>query len=95
MKALRSIASAIALRICGLSNGGAAVFTIRLVLTLLGRSSQIALGACLAMSFISGTVMSLSNVMSNSPATNPSMRVDRLSMMRISMASRNGRPFFQ
>ena len=87
MKALRSSASAIALRICGLSNGGAAELTARLVLTLVGPSSQMALGACARTSLSSGTVMSRSNVMSNSPDTNARMRVERLSMMRISMAS--------
>ena len=87
MKALRSSASAIALRICGLSNGGAAELTARLVLTLVGLSWQIAFGAWALTSFISGTVTSRSKVMSNSPDTNAKMRVERLSMMRISMAS--------
>jgi len=87
MKTLRSSARAMALRISGLSNGGAVEFTTRLVLTLVGLRSQMAFGACARTSLSSGTVMSRSNVMSNSPATKPRMRVERLSMMRISMAS--------
>ena len=87
MKAWRSSASAMALRICGLSNGGAPELTARLVVTPVGPSWQMALGACAVTSFISGTVTSRSNVMSNSPDTNARMRVERLSMMRISMAS--------
>ena len=46
MKALRSSASAIALRIFGLLNGGGLGLTIRLVETLVGASSQMAFGAC-------------------------------------------------
>ena len=95
MKALRSSASAMARRICGLSKGGAAELTARLVLTSVGLSSQMAFGAPARTSFISGTVMSRSKVMSNSPDTNARMRVERLSMMRISMASTYGLPFFQ
>ena len=56
MNALRSIASAIARRRSGLSKGGSSRLTIRLVLTLFGRSSQIACGAWLLMSFSSGIV---------------------------------------
>ena len=41
------------------------------------------------------TVISPTNVMSNSPATKARTRVERLVTMRQSMASRWGSPFFQ
>ena len=56
MKALRSRLSAIARRRSGLSKGGLSRLTIRLRLTLLGASSQIACGAWLLTSFSSGIV---------------------------------------
>ena len=45
-----------ALRISGLSNGGASRLTIRLVLLFIDAISQIALGACALTSFSSGMV---------------------------------------
>ena len=74
MKALRSSASAIARRSSALLNGGASRLTIRLVLTLVGASSQIAFGACAFMSLSSGTVDSVGKVMSNLPAMKARMR---------------------
>ena len=61
----------------------------------LGRVSQTASGFCALTSANSGKVTSLSNVMSNSPAPKPNMRVLRLGTIFQSMASRYGRPFFQ
>ncbi len=58
MKALRSKVSAIARRRSGLSKGGALRLTINVLLTPLGRSSQIASGAWLRMSCNNGTVTS-------------------------------------
>ena len=83
-----SIASTSARRSSGLSNGGASRLIRMLVLTLVGRASQTASGFCALTSFSIGKVTSESNVMSNSPATKPSMRVLRLGTIFQSMASR-------
>ena len=88
MKALRSSASIIARRMSGLSKGGLSRLISRLVLTLVGTSSQIACGAWLLMSFISGTVTSVGKVMSNLPATKPRIAVERFGMIVYSMPSR-------
>ena len=82
-------------RSCALSNGALSRLTRILTGTLVGARLQIAAGACAVTSFISGTVMSPTKVMSNSPATKASTRVERLVMMRHSIASRYGWPFFQ
>ena len=58
--------------ISGLSKGGLSRLTIRLRLTLVGVSSQIACGAWLWMSRISGIVRLYGVVMSNLPAMNAS-----------------------
>ena len=87
LKAVRSSASVSAARICGSLNGATSRLTIRLVELLVGCSSQIAFGSCDLMSRTSATVRSSENVMSNSPATKASTRVDRLEMTRHSMAS--------
>ena len=88
VNALWSSASDHGRRICGLSNGGLSRLTRMLELTLVGRASQTASGFCALTSFSSGKVTSESNVMSNSPATKPSMRVLRLGTIVQSMASR-------
>ena len=88
LKALRSSASASAERIFGSLNGATSRLTIRLIELLVGCSSQIAFGSCDWTSFISATVRSSEKVMSNSPATKASTRVERLEMTRQSMASR-------
>src|SRR5436190_8880080 len=88
----RSIARVMALRSCSLSNGGLLRFTIRLVLTPVGASWQIAFGERAMTSPISGTVTSATNVRSNSFAEKARMRVERLPMMRNSISSRYGRP---
>jgi len=75
-------------RIAGLSKGGFSRLTMRLVLTLVGFSSQIACGACAFTSFRSGIVTSVGKVMSNLPAMKARMAVDRLGMMVNSMPSR-------
>ena len=95
MNALRSSANAIALRSSRLSNGGFSRLMIRLVLTLIGAISQIAVGSCVLMSFISAAVISVGKVMSTLPATKASTAVARLLMIVYSMPSRYGRPFFQ
>ena len=95
IKALRSSASAIARRISGLSNGGAVELTMMLVLTLIGATTQTAFGAWVLTSLSSGIDTSVGNVMSNLPATNARMAVERFGMMVNSMPSRYGRPFFQ
>ena len=95
LKALRSSDNASAERICGSLNGATSRLTIRLVVLLVGCSSQLAFGSCDWMSFISATVRSSDIVMSNSPATKASTRVERLAMTRQSMASMYGCPFFQ
>ena len=88
MKALRSSVSASARRILGLSNGGASRLMIRFTLTPLSRMVQSALGASCRMFLSSGTVTSVGKVMSNLPAMNDSMRVERSGMMVNSMPSR-------
>ena len=95
MNALRSIASAIALRICGLLNGAASRFTIRLRLMYCVRDLADRLGRLRLHVLEQRDGDVVVKVMSNSPATKARMRVDRLAMMRHSMASRYGRPFFQ
>ena len=95
MNALRSSASAIARRMSGLSNGGDVGLTMRLVVTLVGATTQTAFGACALMSLSSGIVTSVGKVMSNLPAMKASIAVERLGMMVNSMPSRCGRPFFQ
>ena len=95
MNALRSSVSIIARRISGLSNGGLSRLIIRFVLTLVGTSSHTAFGAWSLMSFISGTEISVGNVMSNLPATKPSTAVERFGMIVYSMPSRYGRPGFK
>ena len=64
LNGLRSIASDIALRMSGLSNGGLTRLTIRLICVPVGITSQIAFGARALMSFISGIVTSDGKVMS-------------------------------
>ena len=88
MNALRSSDSAIALRSSGLSNGGASRLTIRLVLTLIGLISQIAVGSCDLMSLTSAAVISVGKVMSTLPATKASTAVARFLMIVYSMPSR-------
>ncbi len=88
MKASRSRVSAMARRTFGLSNGATSRLTIRLVLTPLSRMVHCAWGASRLMFFSSGTVTSAGKVMSNLPATNDSMRVERSAMIENSMASR-------
>ena len=61
---------------------------IRLVVTLVGASSQIAFGACVFMSFISGIETSVGKVMSNLPATKARIAVERFGMIVYSMPSR-------
>ena len=56
MNDLRSMVSSIARRMSALSNGGAVLFTIRLVLLFIGATSQMALEACALMSLSSGMV---------------------------------------
>ena len=56
MNDLRSMVSSIARRMSALSNGGAVLFTIRLVLLFIGATSQTALVACALMSLSSGMV---------------------------------------
>ena len=58
MKLLRSSANANARRKTGLSKGGASRLTKRLVLALAETRSQTACGACVLISFSSGTVTS-------------------------------------
>ena len=70
-----------ALRISGLSNGGASRFTIRLVLLFMPASRTCALGACALTSFSSGMVTQR-HVMSNVPATKPRIAVERPATMR-------------
>ena len=88
MNALRSKLSAIARRSSGFRKGGASRLTIRLLLTLLGASSQIASGAWLRMSFRSGIRTVYGQVMSSFPAINANTAVDRLRMIVYSMPSR-------
>ena len=78
MNALRSSASAIALRSSALLNGGFSRLMIKLVLTLIGAISQIAVGSCFLMSASSAVVISVGKVMSTLPATKASTAVARL-----------------
>ena len=64
LKALRSSASDIALRMSALSNGGLTRLTIRLIWVPVWIISQIAFGARAFMSFIRGTLTSEGKVMS-------------------------------
>src|SRR4029078_6310154 len=95
MKALRSSANAIARRTSRLSNGGEDELTMMLVETLVGSTTQTALGAWDFTSFSKGIVICVGNVMSNLPATNPRIAVERLVMMVNSIPSRCGRPFLK
>src|SRR4051812_33505971 len=95
LNALRSSESAMARRRSALSNGGTSRFTIRLVLTFIGATSHTASGAWDLMSLSSGIVTSVGNVMSNLPAMNARIAVERLGMMVNSMPSRYGSPGFQ
>ena len=95
MKALRSIESIIAFLMRLSSNGGTRLFTRSWVWMLNWLSSQIACGARALMSAARRTEMSCEKVRSNSPTEKASTRVARLATMVHSMASRNGRPFFQ
>ena len=88
MNALRSSASAMALRTSGLSNGAAVLLTIMLMVLLDGENWHVAFGACEATSFRPAIVTSERNVRSNSPAMKASSRVERLSMTLKSMPSR-------
>jgi len=71
--ASRSIASIIALRRFSSLNGARSRFTSRFVLTLLGTSSQVALGERASTSPTSGGVMSATKVRSNSLAAKASV----------------------
>src|SRR5450631_1438546 len=95
LKGFRSIASDIALRMSGLSNGGLTRLTIRLICVPVGIISQTAFGARALMSFNRGTLTSDGKVMSYSPVANASIRVERLSIIRKVISSRYGRSFFQ
>ena len=88
IKALRSRVSVIARRKSGLSNGGLSRLMIRLRLMLPGVISQIACGIWLFTSFNSGTVRLYGKVMSNFPAMNAKVAVERLRTMVYSMPSR-------
>jgi len=72
----------------GLSKGGLSRLAIRLRLTAIGANSQIASGIWLTTSFSSGSVPLYAKVMSNFPATNANIAVDRLRMIVYSMPSR-------
>src|ERR1700681_2127976 len=74
LNALRSMASDIALRMAGLSNGGFSRFTMRLVCVPVVIISQIAFGARAFTSFIRGTLTSDGKVMSKSPVAKASTR---------------------
>src|SRR5262249_1393431 len=95
MNALRSSASASADRIFGSLKGAALRFTIKLVVLLVGCSSQIAFGRCDLMSLTSGTVRAGENGIGEAAGMNGRMRVERLAMTRHSMASRYGWPLRQ
>jgi len=88
MNALRSKLSAIARRRSGLLKGGTSRLTIRLRLMPPGSSSQIACGAWFATSFSSGTERLYGKVISNLPATNANVAVDKFRMIVYSMPSR-------
>ena len=87
MKALRSRLSAIARRSSGSSNGGLSRLMIRLRLTLVGLSSQIACGAWRAKSLVSGTDKP-PKVMSNFPLTNANTAVETFLIIVYSTPSR-------
>src|SRR6516162_3662400 len=95
MNALRSSVNASARRTSMLSKGGDDEFTMILVETLSGATTQIAFGAWDLMSLSRGTVTSVGKVMSNLPAMKARIAVERFGMMVNSMPSRYGRPFFQ
>jgi hypothetical protein len=82
------MASDIALRRSGSSNGGLTRLTIRLICVPVGTISQTAFGARAFMSFIKGTLTSDGNVMSNSPVEKASIRVERLSIVLKVISSR-------
>src|SRR5437764_3824463 len=85
---LGSMASDIAFRMSGLSNGGLTRFTIRLIWSPLLVISHIASGARALTSLSSGTLTSDGKVISNSPAEKASIRVARLSITRNVISSR-------
>ena len=87
-KALRSSVSAMALRMSTLLNGGESRLTMRLVLTLVGATTQTAFGAWLLTSLSSGIDTSVGKVMSNLPAVKARIAVERFGMMVYSMPSR-------
>ena len=68
---------------------------MRLVVTLIGSTTQTAFGAWALTSFSSGIDTSVGKVMSNLPETNPRIAVERFGMMVNSMPSRCGRPFLK
>jgi hypothetical protein len=80
--------SAMALRISGLSNGGASRFRIRLVLLFMPAISHWALGACALTSFSSGMVTANGAVMSKRLLTKPRIAVERDGTIVMSMPSR-------
>ncbi len=88
LNALRSMASDIALRMSGLSNGGLTRLTIKLTCVPVGTISQIAFGARAFISLIRGTLTSDGKVISNSPVAKASIRVARLSIIRNVISSR-------
>src|ERR1700704_4239184 len=92
MNALRSMLSATARRISGLSNGGFVRDMMMLVASVAGPTSQIACGDWSLTSFSNGIDTSYGKVMSNLPATKARIAVDRLGMIVNSMPSRWGRP---
>ena len=59
-----------------------------LVLTLIGSTTHTAFGACVLTSLSSGIDTSVGKVMSNLPATNARIAVERFGMMVNSMPSR-------
>src|SRR5947209_962409 len=88
IKLLRSSARAIARRTSRLSNGGASLFTIKLVLWFAGATSHTAFGACSLMFFIRGTVIPNGNVRSNWPATKARMAVERFAIIVPDLATK-------
>src|SRR5580704_19254550 len=89
------MASDIALRSSGLSNGGFSRLMIRLVLTLPGGSAQIASARCFCRSWVSGMVNVPAKVSSYLPATKARIAVERFLMIVYSIPSRYGRLGFQ
>ena len=61
----------------------------------MGEMSQTASGICDFTSLTSGTVISYGKVMSNLPAANAKIAVERLGMIVHSIPSRYGSPGFQ